>query len=83
MQYMIKYLHRVLQHARFTALPDGSVEGAIPAFPSVHAHAPSLEECRWLLEVALARTIVEALHAEQPLPTLADIAVEPYEQALV
>ncbi len=79
---MIKYLHSVLQHARYTALPDGSIEGAIPAFPAVHAHAPSLEECRWLLEVSLARIIVEALHADQPLPTLAAIAVEPYEHVL-
>lgn len=66
-----EYLAAAMKRAKYDILTDdGTYYGEIPGFDGVNANAPQLEECRNLLEEALAEWLLLSLSRSLPVPVV-------------
>ena len=79
---LIKYIQTSLRQARYEILDDdGSFYGEIPVCNGVYANAPTLEECRELLEEVLEEWVLFRIYKNFSLPVVDGIELKINEVA--
>ncbi len=66
-----EYIGAAMSKAHYEILADDhSYYGDIPGFEGVYANAPTLEECRNLLEEVLEEWLLLSISRDLPIPTV-------------
>ena len=66
-----EYIGAAMSKAHYEILADDrSYYGDIPDFEGVYANAPTLEECRNLLEEVLEEWLLLSISRDLPIPTV-------------
>ena len=66
-----EYISAAMSKAHYEILADDcSYYGDIPGFEGVYANAPTLEECRNLLEEVLEEWLLLSISRDLPIPTV-------------
>ncbi|MCH8090595.1 MAG: type II toxin-antitoxin system HicB family antitoxin [Chloroflexi bacterium] len=66
-----EYISAAMSKAHYEILTDDcSYYGDIPGFEGVYANAPTLEECRNLLEEVLEEWLLLSISRDLPIPTV-------------
>jgi predicted RNase H-like HicB family nuclease len=69
---MTEYISAAMRYAVYESDTDGSTYGTLAASAGLHAVAQgrTYADCVAALRRTIARTVMQALHAQQPLPEI-------------
>lgn len=77
-----EYLDAAMAKAHYEILPDDqSYYGEIPGFQGVFSNAPTLEECRQILEEVLEEWLLLSISRNLPIPVIEGLDLKIKEPA--